>query len=123
MDNGYTLEEPLTFACPECGGVLRPLDIGQAGQVRSYRCHIGHVLTAEAVLAAQFALLECRLGSCLAILNERADLCRKLAADAEKRGEASTQYQAAARESLNRTEAIKALLESDWIQPVQGPRS
>lgn|SRR5215813_12720748 len=122
MDNGYTLEEPLSFSCPECGGVLRPLEIEQAGQVRSYRCHIGHVLTAEAVLVAQFALLESKLGGCLALLTERADLCRKLAADAERRGEESGQYEAAARECLKRAEAIKALLESDWIQPVFGSR-
>jgi len=117
MDNSYTLEEPLSFSCPECGGVLRPLE---NDQVRSYRCHIGHVLTAEAVLVAQFSLLECKLGGCLALLNERASLCRKLAADAEGRGQASIQYEAAARECLERAKAIKALLESDWIQPVSG---
>jgi len=122
MDNGYTLEEPLSFSCPECGGVLRPLEIDQ-GKVRSYRCHIGHVLTAETVLMAQFALLESKLGGCLALLNERADLCQRLAADAERRGEEATQYEAAARECLKRAEAIKALLESDWIQPVPGSRS
>jgi len=114
MDDGYTLEEPLTLGCPECGGVLRPL-INE--HVRSYRCHIGHVLTGEAVLAAQFSLFECRLGGCLALLNERASLCRKLAEDAASRGQDPTQYETAARECLERAQAVKALLESDWIQP------
>ncbi|HEY6986761.1 MAG TPA: hypothetical protein VH369_00175 [Bryobacteraceae bacterium] len=117
MDNGYTLEEPLTLGCPECGGVLRPL---ANEHVRSYRCHIGHVLTAEAVLAAQFLLLESRLGGCLALLNERTSLCRKLAADAASRGQEPTQYEAAARECLERAQAVRALLESDWIRPAPG---
>src|SRR5437763_3593254 len=84
MPDGYALEKPLSLSCPECGGVLRPDD---QGDIRRYRCHIGHILTGETVLAAQFDLLEVRIASCLALLNERAELCNQLAADARTRAE------------------------------------
>jgi two-component system chemotaxis response regulator CheB len=115
MPDSYILEQPLSFSCPECGGVLRPDD---KGGIRCYRCHIGHVLTAEAVLAAQFDVLEIKLGGCLALLNERADLCNKLADDARVRGEDPARFEAAARESLARTEPLKKMLEADWVHPL-----
>jgi two-component system chemotaxis response regulator CheB len=121
MPDSYTLEQPLSLSCPECGGVLRP---DNQGDIRRYRCHIGHMLTAETVLAAQFDLLESKLGGSMALLNERADLCKILAEDARSRGEDPAPFEAAARESLARTEPLKKLLESDWVHPLgdQGRR-
>jgi|SRR5262245_23334136 len=114
MSNDYALEKPSSFSCPECGGVLRRADVGG---IRCFRCHIGHVLTAEAVLAAQFDVLEMKLGGCLALLNERAELCSEMAADALKRGQNAQMFVDASREALDRTECLKTLLQSEWIQP------
>jgi two-component system chemotaxis response regulator CheB len=118
MPDTYTLEQPFSLSCPECGGVLRPDD---QGDIRRYRCHIGHVLTAESVLAAQFEAFEIKLAGCLALLNERADLCKKLAQDARARGENPAPFDAAASEALARTEAIKKLLETEWVHPLGMP--
>ena len=118
MSDSYDLEKPLSLSCPECGGVLRPND---EGAIRRYRCHIGHMLTAETVLVAQFDVLEGKLGGCLALLNERADLCRKMAADARARGEDPAPFEAAAREALARAEPLKELLQAEWVHPLAVP--
>jgi two-component system, chemotaxis family, protein-glutamate methylesterase/glutaminase len=114
MPDGYVLDKPLSLSCPECGGVLRP---DNRGGIKQFRCHIGHVLTAETVLVAQFSALEKKLAGSLALLNERAELCQQMGEDARKDGDASA-FEAAAREALARAQVIKRLLEDDWVQPL-----
>ena len=63
MPDGYVLDKPFSLSCPECGGVLRP---EQRTGIRQFRCHIGHVLSAETVLVAQFAVLEKKLAGAMA---------------------------------------------------------
>jgi two-component system, chemotaxis family, protein-glutamate methylesterase/glutaminase len=115
MPDGYVLDKPLSLSCPECGGVLRP---DNRGGIKQFRCHIGHVLSAETVLVAQFALLEKRLAAAMALLNERAELCQQMAEDARTGGDGANAFEAAAREALARTEVLKRLLEEEWVQPL-----
>ena len=115
MPDGYVLDKPFWLSCPDCGGVLRPEN--RAG-IRQFRCHIGHVLSAETTLVAQFAVLEKRLGGAMAMLNERAELCQRMAEDARKDGDGAIAFEAAAREALARAEIIKKLLEEEWVQPL-----
>jgi two-component system chemotaxis response regulator CheB len=110
MPDGYVLDKPFSLSCPECGGVLRQ---EQRAGISQYRCHIGHVLSAETVLAAQFARLEKKLAGAM-----RAELCQRLAKDARNRGDGANAFEAAAREALARAEIIKKLLENEWIQPL-----
>jgi two-component system chemotaxis response regulator CheB len=95
--------------------VLRPDN--RAG-IRQFRCHIGHVLTAETTLVAQFTVLEKKLAGSLALLNERAELCQQMGEEARKQGDGTSQFEAAAREALTRAEIIKKLLEDEWVQPL-----
>jgi len=120
MPDGYVFDKPLSLSCPECDGVLRPEH--RAG-IRRFRCHIGHVLSAETVLVAQFALLEKRLAGALALLNERAELCRQMTEDARSQGDGTGAFEAAAREALARAEIIKKLLEVEWVQPLDDARA
>jgi hypothetical protein len=76
MNTGYTLNRPTSLTCPECGGAVAPEGVGTLLQ---YRCHIGHVLTAETMLIASFQEIETKLASCLAHLNEHMELCRHIA--------------------------------------------
>ena len=115
MPEGYVLDKPFSFVCPDCGGVLRPEKVGG---ITRFRCHIGHVLTAETMLVAQFAMLERTLGSCLALLNERAELCQQMAAEARSQDSGPGAFETAAREALARAETIKKLLEDEWVQPL-----
>ena len=61
--------------CPDCGGALRQ---SQLGTLKQFRCHIGHVYTAEVMLHRQFIAMEQSLETALRSMNERAELCRQM---------------------------------------------
>ena len=105
-----------SFSCPECGGVLRS---DMVGDVRQFRCHIGHTLTSQTLLAAQFASLEAKLGSVLATLNERAALGEVMGQDAVSIGDESEAFRATAHEALASEDIIRRLLEDGWVEPIQ----
>jgi two-component system, chemotaxis family, protein-glutamate methylesterase/glutaminase len=112
MTEGYRLDRPTGFSCPECGGVMSS---ELTGTLLQFRCHIGHVLTAETMLAAQFTAVETKVAACLAALNERAELCRQMSEAAAAQGQEGAAYHAARQEALERAEVIRSLLESEWL--------
>jgi chorismate mutase len=112
MTEGYTLDRPTGLSCPECGGVMSS---EHTGTLLQFRCHIGHVLTAETMLAAQFAALETKLAACFAALSERAELCRQMSDAAAAQGQDAASYDTAREEALERAKVIKGLLESEWL--------
>jgi two-component system, chemotaxis family, protein-glutamate methylesterase/glutaminase len=63
------------LACPDCHGVLWEID---EGDLVRYRCHVGHVYTAEAMAVALDDSLRRALGSALRVLDERIALAKKL---------------------------------------------
>jgi two-component system chemotaxis response regulator CheB len=111
MSEEYKLDQPSALTCPECGGAM---STEESGTLLQFRCHIGHVLTAETMLAAQFAALEVKLGACLMALNERAELCRLMIETLQKSSGNSDKLHAAREEALERATKIKELLESEW---------
>ena len=115
---GYTLERPACLTCPECGGTLQAEHLGTLLQ---YRCHIGHVLGADTMLLATCGRIEGTLGTCLAQLNERADLCRQIAEGGGTDRRYRTALEAAATQARQRADVIRNLLESEWLQPRQSP--
>ena len=113
MSEDYRLDRPAALTCPECGGALQRQ---QDGTLLQFRCHIGHVLTAETMLAAQFDVMEARLAACLVSLNERAELCREMSEAARAQGRAPAAYEAARAEAIERAKVIKDLLEREWAE-------
>jgi two-component system chemotaxis response regulator CheB len=109
----YRLDDPAAVTCPDCGGVLQRTQLGTLTQ---FRCHIGHVYTAEVVLAAQFAALEWSLQAAMRLLSERGELCRQMA---DKTGDAglAAGWIAAMQEAKARTGVLRTLLEQEWTQP------
>ena len=116
MTAEYTLDQPVTIACPDCGGALRRTELGTLIQ---YGCHIGHVYTAEVMVAAQFAALERSLETSMRSLSERGELCRQMAERCHSAGDApaATHWDAAVREARERAAALRRLLEKEWIHP------
>jgi two-component system, chemotaxis family, protein-glutamate methylesterase/glutaminase len=113
MSEEYRLDRPEALTCPECGGAMSE---EHDGTLLQFRCHIGHVLTAETMLAAQFDALETKLAACLVALNERADLCRQMSEAARPQGRDITALERARTEALERAAVIKQLLESEWSE-------
>ncbi|MBV1800401.1 chemotaxis protein CheB [Siccirubricoccus sp. G192] len=116
MTAEYKLDQPVAVTCPDCGGALRRTELGTLTQ---FRCHIGHVYTAEVLVAAQFAALEESLEAAMRSLSERGELCRQMADKAQAAGNASTamQWDAAMREAKERTVVLRQLLEKEWTHP------
>jgi two-component system chemotaxis response regulator CheB len=108
MPETYSLDRPVAITCPECGGALRMQKVGPVAQ---FRCHIGHLFTAQAVLAAHFNIVEIKLAAAVMALNERAELCRELD-DTDGDGDGSLRR--ARDEALERAKVIIGLLESEW---------
>jgi two-component system chemotaxis response regulator CheB len=112
----FTQNLPVAVTCPDCGGALRRRELGSLTQ---FACHIGHIYTAEVMLAAQFLTLERFLESAMRSLGERAELCRQMAEQAPAVGhdQAATAWDAAMQEAHHQTEPLRQMLTREWIHP------
>ena len=116
MTANYKLDDPVAVTCPDCGGALRRTELGTLTQ---FRCHIGHVYTAEVMVAAQFAALEWSIEAAMRSLSERGDLCGQMADKARRTGDTDTaeHWSAAMNEARERTGVVRGLLEKEWTHP------
>jgi len=112
----YKLDEPVAVTCPDCGGALRRKELGTLTQ---FACHIGHVYTAEVMLAAQFAAMEWSLGAAMRSLSERGELCRQMADKARAAGDGgcALRWTVAMHEAKERAGVMRDLLEREWMHP------
>jgi two-component system chemotaxis response regulator CheB len=116
MTAEFTEDKPVAVTCPDCGGALRRTELGSLTQ---FRCHIGHVYTADVMLAAQFLVLERALETAMRSIGERAELCRQMAEKKNVSGTAdgSAEWQAAMRQAREQMSSVAEMLDHDWIHP------
>jgi two-component system chemotaxis response regulator CheB len=76
QEQGGKSDEPSTYSCPDCGGVLWQFD--ERGIPR-FACHIGHEWTADALVVAKSRALEQAIHEAIRGLKEKATLLRQLA--------------------------------------------
>jgi two-component system, chemotaxis family, protein-glutamate methylesterase/glutaminase len=76
------------LTCPDCGGVLMERD---EGHVIRFACRVGHAYSPESLVEQQGAALESALWHAMRTLEERADLLRRIARRAERRGAGETE--------------------------------
>ena len=112
----YRFDDPVAVTCPDCGGALARDEVGT---LTRFSCHIGHVYTADVMVAAQFEALEWSLAAAMRSLNERGELCRQMADKAELAGDGgcARQWREATREAKERTGVLRDLLEREWTHP------
>ena len=120
MTAEYKLDDPVAVTCPDCGGALLRTELGSLIQ---FRCHIGHVYTADVLVAAQFSALEWSLEAAMRALSERGELCRQMAGKTQAAGhaEAAAQWGDAMREAKDQTGTLRKLLEKAWLHPCDDP--
>ena len=120
MTAEYKLDDPVAVTCPDCGGALLRTELGSLSQ---FRCHIGHVYTADVLVAAQFSAMEWSLEAAMRALSERGELCRQMADKTQAAGHAgvATQWSGAMREAKDRTATLRKLLEKTWLHPGDAP--
>jgi two-component system, chemotaxis family, protein-glutamate methylesterase/glutaminase len=102
-------EGPATgFTCPECSGALWEI---RDGDVVRYRCRIGHSYSEDAMLVEQGSAVEAALWSALEVLEERAELLRRVA-DQRAQAHPATRrsFERAADEAIARAELIRQAL-------------
>jgi len=115
MTAQFTLNHPVTVTCPDCGGALHRSKLGSLTQ---FSCHIGHVYTAEIMLAAQFLAMERSIEQAMRSLNERAELCRVMLEKAGKdEAQEPARWRDAMNEALEQTAPLRELLTREWIHP------
>lgn len=122
MTAQFTLNPPVAVTCPDCGGALRRSALGSLTQ---FSCHIGHVYTAEVMLAAQFLAMERSVEQAMRSLSERAELCRVMMEKAQSPAlplAPPDLWEAAMGEALEQTAPLRGLLTREWIHPnADGP--
>ena len=74
--DGTPVGEPSPYACPDCHGVLNTIP---DDAVMRFRCRTGHAWTAEALVAQLDGDVEDALWTALRVLEERAEMSRRLA--------------------------------------------
>ena len=109
-------QRPVGQTCPECGGAMREQAVGKLTQ---YRCHIGHVMSAEVLATAQREALEKSFSTALRTLNERRELCADMAKKCDLVGDPNSkeQWVAAGEEAKSRIALVRELVESEWAHP------
>ncbi len=75
LNEESSLGTPSVYACPACGSALWEL---HDGNLRRFRCRVGHAYTLEAMLAEQDETLEEALWRALKTLEEQAGLIERL---------------------------------------------
>jgi two-component system chemotaxis response regulator CheB len=100
---------PSGLTCPDCGGALWEI---QDGKLARYRCHVGHQFTSEALDAEQQNAVEGALWSAVRVLEEHADLRRRMArrAEAGQMPAVSDAFAKSAHESQRQAHTIRELL-------------
>ena len=114
--NGERAGLPSVLTCPDCGGVLWEFDNEEVVQ---YRCHVGHVYSAESMLDKQDGALETALWTALRTLVENATLARRLARRANGRGfhRAAERFDHRAREADAHAETLRRVLAQGHTDP------
>lgn len=74
---------PAALTCPACGGVLSEV---KTGSPLRFRCQVGHAYTADALAKEQEGRVDEAMRVALRIIEERAELVTRMAADGRESG-------------------------------------
>lgn len=108
-DNLASVGGPVALTCPSCGGVLS--EVKNARPMR-YRCQVGHGFTADALAKEQEGRIDEALRVALRIIEERAELVQRMAADGRRTGRAAVaeMYEARALEYREYADMIRRVV-------------
>jgi two-component system chemotaxis response regulator CheB len=109
LDRDAPPGESSVYSCPDCGGVLWELD---DPELLRFRCRVGHAYTADGVVDGQGETVETALWTALRALQERSQLCDRLATRLGRRGahRSRERFEALAGEAREQAESIRRLL-------------
>ena len=99
------------YGCPDCGGVLWQVPFEH---LLVFRCHIGHVLSAENLLEQQFSTVEAAGWTAVRALTDRSRLLLQMSLQARGQGDAdeAARLDGLAAVVADRVGAFRALMEA-----------
>jgi two-component system, chemotaxis family, protein-glutamate methylesterase/glutaminase len=100
---------PSGLTCPDCGGALWQV---REGGVQRYQCHVGHQYAPENLEAGQREVVDSALWSAVRVLEEHAELKKRMAQRAAEHGMqvVSREFASGARDAHEHAERIRAVL-------------
>jgi two-component system chemotaxis response regulator CheB len=103
------IADPAALNCPGCGGVLSKLKVGNPLR---FRCQVGHAYTADILAQQQEGRVDEALRVALRIIEERAELVRRMAEDGRQSGRRAVaeMYDARAEEYREHAEIIRQVV-------------
>jgi two-component system chemotaxis response regulator CheB len=103
---------PSLYTCTDCGGTL--WQVGEP-ELLLFRCHVGHTLTGELLLADQIRAAEDALWRAIRTLTDQTVLGRELARYARDQGNETEadRCEAVARAVEHKAQALRALAEAE----------
>jgi two-component system chemotaxis response regulator CheB len=116
MPDGSPTGDPSPYACPDCHGVLNT--VPDPGVLR-FRCRTGHAWSAESLVAQQDTDVEEALWTALRVLEERAEMSRRLAEMATSNGREWSQehFRSRATDADRSAGLLRAVLRRESEQP------
>ncbi|OPY97515.1 glutamate methylesterase [Bradyrhizobium sacchari] len=112
------IADPAALTCPGCGGVLS--QVKEARPMR-FRCQVGHAYTADALAKEQEGQVDEALRVALRIIEERAELVQRMAADGRRSGRPAVaeMYERRAAEYREYADMIRRVVLQSLDPPVQ----
>jgi two-component system, chemotaxis family, protein-glutamate methylesterase/glutaminase len=117
LPDGAAAGPPSPYGCPDCHGVLNTVP---DGRLLRFRCRTGHAWTAESLVAQQDADVEEALWTALRVLEERGEMSRRLAQQADEghRQWSSEHFRRRAGEAQRSADLLRAVLRRESDLPV-----
>jgi two-component system, chemotaxis family, protein-glutamate methylesterase/glutaminase len=121
-DSLSKIANPAALTCPSCGGVLSALKMEHPLR---FRCQVGHAYTADALAKQQEGKVDEALRVALRIIEERAELVHRMAADGRHSGRAAVaqMYEARAIEYREYADMIRRVMLHSLDPKTPGPES
>jgi two-component system chemotaxis response regulator CheB len=108
-DKLLSVADPVALTCPACGGVLS--EVKESHPMR-FRCQVGHAFGADILAKEQEGQVDEALRVALRIIEERAELVQRMAADGRRNGRPAVaeMYQARAAEYREYADMIRRVV-------------
>ena len=120
MESGQLSEALVPPTCPECGGTLWGME---SEEFLRFRCHVGHVYSAETMLVEQGDELESALWTAVRALAEKEILARRLTTRMRERGHAQSaaRFEEQANDAARCAAILRQLLLENLGSLTRGP--
>ncbi|QOG23791.1 MULTISPECIES: chemotaxis protein CheB [Bradyrhizobium] len=117
-DSLMVMADPVALTCPACGGVLS--QVKDARPTR-FRCQVGHGFTADTLAKEQEGRVDEALRVALRIIEERAELVQRMAAEGRRAGRAAVaeMYEVRAAEYREYADMIRRVVLKSLDPPVR----